>query len=60
MGAGPDPIDGTVDVDQLQFGCGQERGDLCPLEGDRHAFGVMLVIPGGVRRALDDVGEVSL
>jgi hypothetical protein len=44
MDPGPHPLDGTLDVDQLLFGCGHERDDLCPLEGDRRAFGVMLVI----------------
>jgi hypothetical protein len=59
MDPGPHPLDGTLDVDQLLFGCGHERDDLCPLEGDRRAFGVMLVIAGGVRRALHDVVEVA-
>jgi hypothetical protein len=56
---GPHTLDGTVDVDQLLVGCGQERGDLCPLEGDRRALGVVLVITGGIRRALHDVVEVA-
>jgi hypothetical protein len=59
MDPGPHPLDGTLDVDQLLFGCGHERDDLCPLEGDRRAFGVMLVIARGVRRALHDVVEVA-
>lgn len=45
---GPHPLNGTVDIEQFLLGCGQERGDLCPLEGDRRAFRVMLVIAGGV------------
>ena len=59
MDPGPHPLDGTADVDQLLLGCGHERGDLCPLEGNRRPFGIMLVIAGGVRRALHDVGEVA-
>ena len=59
MGPGPHPLDGTVDVGQFPLGCGHERGDLCPLEGNRRAFGVMLVIAGGVRGALHDVLEVA-
>lgn len=59
MDPGPHPLDGTVDVDKLLLGCGHERGDLCSLEGNRRAFGVMLVIAGGVRRSLHDVVEVA-
>jgi hypothetical protein len=59
MDPGPHPLDGTVDVEQLLLGRGHERDDLCPLESNRRAFGVMLVIAGGVRRALHDVVEVA-
>lgn len=48
-----------IDVDEFLLGCQHERSNLGPLERDRRAFRVMLVIAGGVRRTLHDVVEVA-
>ena len=49
-----------LDVIELCPASFEQRGDLGALEGDRAALGVVLVVAGGVVRALDDLLEVAV
>jgi len=54
------PGHGRVDLDQIVTGLAEQRGDMLPLECDRRAFRVMLVVGAGHPGRLDDSVELPL
>src|SRR3954451_24903515 len=60
VGPGPVPLECGVQLGQGSNRLIEQRLGLGPLEADRGAFGVVLVIAGRGRGRGDDVGELSL